>query len=840
MSPLDIRGMKFLFALILPFAVLTCEAQSKIIKGYIKDALSDERIPFASIEFTKARSGKLSDSAGNFTFRLDAWPDDTLLITYVGYQDFKLHIGANELQRAVNDTLNLVVRMERGKFASEVVVKRTVDRGLLMWRRIVRRKAFNDKFRFQNFSYELYNKLELDLNKLNFDKLTDLRLIRPFKDLIEGNVDTTEGPPFLPVYLTESVSDYYYQKNPVLRREIIKASKTIGIDNESVRKLLGGTDQNVNVYHNFIPVFDKEFVSPISDNGDFYYRYKVVDTQYVNAQRLFHVIFYPKRKGENTFEGDCWVHDTSFAIQKMTLSLSKEANINFVNKLTLIQEFTMLPDGTWFLSKDKFVVDVSPIGKNKAGAIGRKTTTYKNFHYNDTTVIAELKKNKLKEEIIVLKEASQQQEENWNALRHEGLSKNEQSVYAMIDTLQKMPIFKKYTDYIYFLTVGYVNVGNYELGPWYNWVTYNQLEGTRLRFDLGTNTRFSKKIWLHGYLAYGFLDKKFKYKLDATYLFKKNPRTHLKVSYLEDIDYGQSYYDEISQDNIFALAVRKSGVPIKFLMIDEKKIEFMHEWKMGLGATITTIHKTFDPLRNLPPKDIFGHTDGNDPLSTSEISLRLRYAYLERFLESTFNRISLGAQSPILEAKITKGISGLIQSSYDYTKLNASISDYIKIAPYGSIYYNFFGGKTYGKLPYMLLDIAPGNEIYYYNKYAFNLMNRYEFLHDQYAGVNFEHNIGNGIFRFIPGIRRLKLRQFYSAKGLWGSLSDVNRDYNMPVGSQYRFESLNGRTYLEVGTGVDNIFKFFRVDFVWRVMPRPLPVERVKRFGIFGSFRVAF
>ena len=140
----------------------------------------------------------------------------------------------------------------------------------------------------------------------------------------------------------------------------------------------------------------------------------------------------------------------------------------------------------------------------------------------------------------------------------------------------------------------------------------------------------------------------------------------------------------------------------------------------------------------------------------------------------------------------------------------------------------------------MLLDIAPGNEIYYYNKYAFNLMNRYEFLHDQYAGVNFEHNIGNGIFRFIPGIRKLKLRQFYSAKGLWGSLNDINRDYNMPVGSQYRFESLNGRTYLEVGTGVDNIFKFFRVDFVWRVMPRPLPVERVKRFGIFGSFRVAF
>ena len=74
--------------------------------------------------------------------------------------------------------------------------------------------------------------------------------------------------------------------------------------------------------------------------------------------------------------------------------------------------------------------------------------------------------------------------------------------------------------------------------------------------------------------------------------------------------------------------------------------------------------------------------------------------------------------------------------------------------PFGSIYYNVFAGQTFGTNPYMLLDIAPGNEIYYYNKYAFNLMNRYEFVHDKYAGVNFEHNIGNGLLGFIPLLRK--------------------------------------------------------------------------------------
>ena len=140
----------------------------------------------------------------------------------------------------------------------------------------------------------------------------------------------------------------------------------------------------------------------------------------------------------------------------------------------------------------------------------------------------------------------------------------------------------------------------------------------------------------------------------------------------------------------------------------------------------------------------------------------------------------------------------------------------------------------------MLLDIAPGNEIYYYNRYAFNLMNRYEFIHDKYAGINFEHNIGNGLFRFIPLLKKLKFRQFYSARALWGGLSDANRQYNSLPGGSFPFEALNGKAYVEVGTGVDNIFKLFRVDFVWRVSPAPLPPERSKRFGIFGSFRLAF
>ncbi len=179
-----------------------------------------------------------------------------------------------------------------------------------------------------------------------------------------------------------------------------------------------------------------------------------------------------------------------------------------------------------------------------------------------------------------------------------------------------------------------------------------------------------------------------------------------------------------------------------------------------------------------------------------------------------------------------------MNSGYDYSKLTFSISDYLKIPPAGNIYYNSYAGRVWGTLPYMLLAIAPGNEIYYYNKYAFNLMERYEYVFDRYAGLNIEHNLGTGLFRFIPQNKKLKWRQFWNAKMLWGSLGTENAALNIRSGLP--FTSLYDKTYMEIGTGIDNIFRFFRIDLVWRVMPNPMAVESYKRFGIFGSFRFSF
>ena len=71
--------------------------------------------------------------------------------------------------------------------------------------------------------YEVYNKLELDLNNVNKEKLEKNFVLKPFNFILDYTDTTSEKKPFLPVYLTETISDYYYQKQPYKTREVIKA-----------------------------------------------------------------------------------------------------------------------------------------------------------------------------------------------------------------------------------------------------------------------------------------------------------------------------------------------------------------------------------------------------------------------------------------------------------------------------------------------------------------------------------------------------------------------------------------------------------------------------------------
>ncbi len=807
-------------------------AQNRTIIGHIKDKQSDEPLPFSSARFKTSGQGALTDESGRFVLNVERRNmNDSLVISSVGYKPFSIWVGN------FSDSTQITFKLEVMPSANEAVVKTKYSRSLWFWKKIMSKKPLHEKQYWKNYSYEIYNKLEVDLENLNIKKLNHNALLKPLNFVFDYIDSTSEDKPFLPAYITETLSDYYYQKDPHKIREIIKATRTNGLDNESIIKQLGGLYQNINIYDNTIPVFNRDFIGPFNTNGANYYHYKLLDTQYLANRRLIHLRISPKHKGDDVFEGDCWVHDSTFSIQKITLRPSNDANINFLSGLSIIQEFKLINDTTWFLYKDKFVADISPIGSKNLTLKGRKTSTYKHILINSDSVVSEVEKSKVVEGVELGKGYMNESDTFWNSHRHEELNKSEKSVYKLLDTLEHNKTYVRYRNTVNFLATGTKDLGNFRIGPWYYWLSSNPWEGIRSRFDVSTNRDFSNHWYFHGYGAYGFGDNQFKGKAEAEYLFSREPWIYLKATYKNDLDNGQVYSDQFGTDNLFATLFRRPNVPYKFLMSEERTLEYYQETNHNYGFGVSASSKKFDALQNLPTKDLFTSVKG-DPFNSFEATFKFRYAYAERTLKENFSNMSLGSDRPIIQFSYTHAFKNVFRSSYDYDKLDVSMSDYFSLAPYGGVRYYLFAGKVMGSAPYNFLQVMPGNEVLYYNRYAFNLLNRYELIADNYAGFFVEHKIGSGFFKYIPVIKKLKWRQFWDVKGVVGSLSNENAQLNF-VG-KYPYTSLNGKMYMELGTGIDNILKVFRVDFVWRVLNQNATIQSFNRFGVFGSFHFTF
>ncbi len=817
--------------LILLFTSSAVSAQSISFSGIIQDAHTKEPVSFASVYFIRSAVGKTTDSAGNFSFYMGRFSKDTLVVSYVGYELFKLPI---------NDSVNnktLVIQLQRGAATNSVTVRSKFNKGLFLWKKIMSKKKLYNRYNLPNFGYEAYNKLEIDIKNFKAEKAKKNFLLKPFSFIFDNIDSVSEKEPFLPAYLLESVSDYAYQRSTKKFFENIKASNTKGFTNESITKLMGVMNQNINSYGNYVNVMDKDFIGPFNDNADVYYNFFVPDTQVVSGKKIFHFVFSPKHAGQNTFEGDAWVMAQTFQVQKISLYLGKDANINYIDRLSIFQEFIPMNDSVYFLNRDKFFADFKVLGKQSLTLIGRKSTSYRNIVINSDSITSLFKQQPIEELVKTTPGGNATPDSVWNTLRHDSLSTNEKAIYTTIDKLLQMPKFQRLQNTLKFIGTGYKQLTNYEIGPWFNWISQNSWEGMRFRFDLGTTTGFNKHIYFHTYLAYGTLDKKLKGKAEAYWIVKRDPkRFRLHLSYSDDIDNGISQIGDVGQDNIFSLAIRKPNTTRKFIQLKDLRFEVFNELGKGFSTEWFVSHRQYNPLKNLPFKTSFPVQTGSS-LNNFEVALKLRFAYLEQFVEGDYFRYSLGTKYPVAEIMLAKGFTGVANSAYSYTKIAASVKDYMKISPYGSFSYKIYAGKINGTLPFTFLENHPGNDIYYYNPGSFNLMNRFEYLSDKYAGINAEHNVGSGLFRFIPFTRKLKLRQFWNAKAVWGSLNTANTALNNSTGN---FKTLNGNTYLEVGTGIDNILKVLRLDFVWRVLPRPLPVSKTSRFGIFGSFQFQF
>lgn len=435
----------------------------------------------------------------------------------------------------------------------------------------------------------------------------------------------------------------------------------------------------------------------------------------------------------------------------------------------------------------------------------------------------------------------------WTDNRHEELSKNEAKVYQLIDTLKQMPLFKKYSNTLSFITDGHVKLGKIEIGPWFKWVSGNQLEKIRTRFDIATTEQFSKGLRLHGYVAYGWGDHRLKGKFDVKYKLLPQSGWSTSLTYTDDLDNGKYKHgdNDATIDNMFSQVIRRPGIKQKFLNIKELKVGINKEWQNNLSVQVFGSIADYDTYQPLPGKKIFSYRD--DDILNAEMGFKIRYAPGEKKITTHRKDKKLKSKLPVLELQVAAGVPDFLRSEYQYQKVHFSAEQTFRIKGFGQISYTAYAGKIIGNnIPFMLLEVHSGNEIYYYNKNSFNLMNRFEYVSDTYHGLSFEHNIEKKLLNLVPFMRKSKMRQFYTIKTTYGDLNKQNVRFNRSEFGGYHLRSLRGNYYTEIGTGFDNIFKFLRIDAVWRfapsiVSPNGVVLNTTKQnFGLFGSIRLQF
>lgn len=819
---------------------ISATAQVTKVTGKVTDILTNEPIPFTAVVFKGTTDGGPTDFDGNYAIST-VRSSDSIVFTCVGYKRLAFKVKKGQTQ-----VINIRLSVNQNEL-TEIEVKAGENPADILLRKIIAHKDENDKRELDSYQYEVYNKVEFDMANIS-EKFKKSKVMKPFGFVFE-RIDSSETneKPFLPMFISENLSNFYYKTSPKQKQEIIYASKVSGVANPSITQFMGDMYQSINVYDNFIDVFGKDFVSPISNIGLLYYKYYLTDSAFIDNYWCYKMKYKPRRSGDLTFVGDFWVHDTTFAIKKMQLRLSEKSNINFIQDVALVEEFTRVNDKNWMPSKDLLVLEFAPL-KNSGGMtmIGRKTTSYKNIKINASipdSIFAGAN------DIIVSETALEQDSGFWDTARHDSLSTREKGIYQMVDTIQSLPVYKNYIDFITIFVTGYKSVGIFDLGPLFTVLSYNSVEGARFRVGGKTNTKFSDKIQLNGYGAYGTKDGKFKYSIGADYFFSKRPRVLVGFQYKDDIQQLGVSDNVFQSDNIIRALFRRNPTD-KLTQTILKKVYFEKEWFDGLSNRITLLNGNLNPLGILsyeyytnPEK-----TETRQNIIQSQIGLYTRFLLHEKFVYTKHGRTSLGSVYPLIQTNFTVGFKGVFKSDFSYYKLDFKVSDNVHVAPFGYGYYSIEAGKAWGVVPYPLLFVHPGNETYFFDYAAFNTMNYYEFVSDVFVSVYYAHHLDGFLLDKIPLIRKLKWREVVSVRAVSGSLSAANR--NILVNPNV-FSNLTS-PFIESGVAVENILKIFRVDFLWRMTYiddsyKLLYAERFgsdaslpTRFGIRASMQIIF
>ena len=814
-------------------------AQSKV-EGYVIDE-KDEPVPFANVLFKDSSEGTITDENGRFYLEsTETW--EALIVSFLGYETLEI-----PLTKKVNYNLQFTLKEEASTLGEVVIVsgkqskKADENPAVAILQKIWKNKRKNGLKQFDHFQYNKYEKVEFDINTID-SSLIKSRLFKGM-EFVFDQVDTSSvtGKTYLPMFINEAASTVYGNNLSGKQREVLRGNKNSGFsDNQVIIDFVDDLYSDFNVYDNYLKFFDKSFISPLSTTGVNSYNYVLSDSAFIGDKWCYNIIYYPRRRNELTFKGDFWVNDTTYAVKEINLQASKSANINWVKEIYIEQEYEVLNDSTFLIKRDYMLSDFALSKKEKSrGIYGKRTSLYDQYLFDQPK-----SETFFKEQVFDFDDAVYNRDDSfWDDNRLEALNKDERGVYKMLDTLKTVKKFRTLYNLGSILSSGYIEFPsiNFDYGPIFSTVGFNEVEGFRLR--TGGRTYFGRNdLWrVEGFLAYGFKDDKFKYGISGKVLVDKKSRFIISGGNRRDVEQiGASLTTstDVLGRSLASSAIVANGANDKLSSINlttlAVEVEPLKNFVIRLGGNYRTLESA-SPTFSLDYFDDESPTGISSEVKQFESTLSLFYFPGRKMTGYGVERITANDNFSRLFARLSLGNQNMFNSDFDYTKIQFSYTQPWQLGGFGRLFSTVELGKTYGEVPLGLLSVVPGNQSYFSIYNTFSQLDFYEFVTDSYASVFLEHNFNGRIFSRIPLLKKLNLRAIASIRGVMGSISDENIALNA---SGLEYVAPTNEPYFEYSVGVGNIFKVFRVDFNFR--GNYLDQPNVRKFGITGTFGFNF
>ena len=815
------------------------------IHGIITDAATNEILPYVSVRIRNTTYGCSSDNNGNFSFMAPALKD-TLIISSLGYKETKIALTPGskfplkvKLAADMYELKEITIKPKREKY------KKKDNPAVILARKLIERRNDNSPKNKPFYSRERHEKLNVALN--NFSSSEESHFGKRFS-FLDNYIDTSlvSGKPILHISARELLATDYYRKEPLSEKQHVKARQRSGIDDmisdESIEVVFEETFKDVDIFQDNITLFRNKFVSPLSTLGPTFYKYYIMDTIEIEGERCIDLAFTPHNPESMGFNGHVYVTpDSSHFIKMVNMNVPKDINLNFVEYMNIKQDYSRQDDGTRILDNESLVTEFKIVNAVN-GFYANRQVAYRNYSFDESAEAEAIHKEK--SPVIEDKLATLRDSIFWAENRINEVTEKEQSVKAMMEQLRNNPVYYWLEKGVTFLFTGWVPLREKNppvfYGPVNTSISYNALEGTRLRTGAMTSAYLHPHLFGRFFVAYGLKDNKLKYMGEMEYSFNKKrehpnefPIHSLRLNYENDIyQYGQNYM-HTNKDNMFLTIKRKEDNKIGYV----RKAEFTYTQEFHNHFSYAlTLRNRIDISTHLIPFEQATTTDGIttnnfvNNLRQSEVELNLRYAPNEKFLQTKWNRHSVLPEHPVYTLSHKVGIKGVAGSELNYQHTELGFKKRFWFSAFGYTDCTLKAGKVWNKVPFPLLIIPNANLSYTIQKESYALMNAMEFFNDEYASWDLTYYMNGIIFNRLPLIRKFNWREVVGFKGMFGNLSDKNRPDNMNTGELFKFPYENenyhflGKTpYMELSLGVENIFRVLRIDYVRRLTYRDYP-----------------